>query len=876
MSWLRFLRRKKWDDERARELDSYLEIESAENISRGMSGDNARHVALRKLGNQTLIREEIYRMNSLGFLETLWQDLRFALRMLRKSPAFTAVAILTLALGIGANTAIFSLVNGILLRPLPYHDPGRLTIVWERNADGTSENVGYATYLEWKAQNKSFEELALYSSWQPILQVGDSEQLNGLRVTSNYFRTLGVHPEIGRDFLPEEDVPASLRVVILSHSLWQRKFNSDPNIVGKSIRMNAASYLVAGVLPASYQSLMNQDPRGGTVEIWRVLGYDVSQSWACRSCHHLVAIARLRDGVTSEQATAEMATITAAQMKGFPKEYSASGVILMPLRDKLLSQSSTPLYILCGAVAFVLLVACANLANLLLARSSNREHEAAIRIALGASRGRIIRQMLSENCLLALMGATAGLIPAYLAPRVVAAIGAGDLPRLDAVHLDWRVIAFTFGLALLTGIVSGLVPAFRLSKANVQDALKEGTRGSSSGGHRRLRGLLVVAEISLSLTLLVGAGLLLRSLSKLLSVSPGFDAGHVLTLQTSVLGQRFSDNKIVRQYFAETVARLRSLPGVEAAAAASQFPFDGNMDNYGFHAEGKINANPELDESAERYCITPGFLPALRIPILRGRDISDTDTADSPGVILINQTTATRIWPGEDPLGKRVKLGGLDHPWMTVVGIVGDVHHNGLDAAPPTQFYVPHMQWPFPDSGMTFVVRTVGPPGSMASAARQAILSVDPTQPVSRVMSMENYIGLSVQGRRFSLILIGAFAAVALLLSVIGIYGVTTYTVNQRTREIGIRIALGAQRGQIFALLMRQSAVLIFAGIGLGLMASVALTRFLASMLFGVTANDPVTFTFVALFLVFVAALACWIPARRAMKVDPIIALRYE
>ncbi|HUK30371.1 MAG TPA: ABC transporter permease, partial [Candidatus Acidoferrum sp.] len=732
------------------------------------------------------------------------------------------------------------------------------------------------TYLEWKALNKSFQELALYASWQPVLQVGEPEQLNGLRVTSNYFRALGVHPEFGRDFLPEEDVPASLKVVILSHALWQRKFNSDLGIVGKSINMNATSYIVAGILPANYESLMNQDPRGGTVEIWRVLGYDVSQPWACRTCHHLVALGRLREGVTPAQAKAEMDTITAAQMKAYPKEYSASGVILTPLRDHLLGTASTPLYVLFGSVTFVLLVACANLANLLLARTTNRAHEVAIRTALGAGRGRIVRQMLSENCLLALIGAAVGLLPAYLAPRVVAAVGSGNLPRLGEVRLDWRVLAFAIGLALLTGTLSGLAPAFRLSKSNVNDALKEGTRGSSAGAHRRLRGLLIVAEVSLSLTLLVGAGLLLRSMARLLGVAPGFDPSHVLTMRTSVIGQRYADNKILRQFFIDAVNRLRALPGVHAAAAASQIPLGGNMDEYGFHAEGKMNANPELDESAERYSVTPGFLDVMRIPLLKGRDITFADTADSPGVILINQTTALRVWPGEDPIGKRVKVSGLDRPWLTVIGIVGDVHHYGLDVSPTMQFYMAHSQWPDTDSDMTFVIRTTGPPGSVASVAREAIHSLDPTQPVSHVMPLEDYVGISLQARRFSLILIAAFAIVALLLSMIGIYGVTAYTVAQRTREIGIRIALGAQRSEVVGLMMRQGAVLILAGVVVGVIASAALTRFLGGMLFGVTPTDPLTFALVAALLVVVAALACWIPARRAMRVDPIVALRHE
>jgi putative ABC transport system permease protein len=845
-------------------------------VESGLSREEARRRARLEFGGIEQTKEECRDARGLQFIETLFQDARFSLRMLRKNPGFTTIAVLTLALGIGANTAIFSLVDGVLLRPLPYRDPAKLTIVWEQDDHGKPDNVGYTTYLDWKAQNKSFQELALYSSWQPILQTGEPEQLNGLRVTNNYFRTLGIHPELGRDFLPEEDNAASLHVVILSHALWARKFNSDPYIVGKSIAMNATSYLVAGVLPASYQSLMNQDPRGGTVEIWRVLGYDVSQPWACRTCHHLVAIGRLRAGVSFSQAKAEMDTISAAIVKAYPKEYSASGVILTPLPEQLLGVASTPLYIVLGAASFVLLVACANLASLLLARSTNREREIAVRTALGASQGRIVRQLLAENCLLAVLGAAMGLIPAYWTPRVLAAVGTGNLPRLESVHLDWRVLTFTASAALLTGIFSGLVPAYRLSKTDMHESLKESAKGSSAGTSRAWNRMLVVSEVALSLTLLIGAGLLVRSLAQLLMVSPGFDPAHVLTVRTSVIGQRYSDNSVLRQYFNDAVERLRALPDVQAAAAASQIPLGGNMDEYGFHAEGKINANPELDESAERYCITPGFLAALRIPLLRGRDIVATDTSDGPGVILINETTAKRIWPTEDALGKRVKVGGLDHPWLTVIGVVGNVHHAGLDVAPTMQMYIPHAQWPFPDSDMTFVIRTFGPPSALAPAVRQAVHSLDSTQPLSRVMPLEDYVALSVQGRRFALILIGAFAAIALLLSVVGIYGVTAYSVAQRTREIGIRMALGAQRRAVMGLVLHQGMVLIVAGVLLGIVASIGLTRFLGSLLFEVTPTDPATFALVVALLIAVAALACWIPARRATRVDPMVALRYE
>jgi putative ABC transport system permease protein len=858
------------------ELRSHLDLLISEKTRAGLSPEDARRAALLELGGLEQVRLEV-RSSRPGFwLDAFFQDLRFGLRMLRKNPGFTVVAVFTLALGIGANTAIFSVVNGVLLRSLPYRDPGRLTIVWEKTDQGKPDNVGYATYLDWKAQNTSFEELAMYRAWAPILQTGEPEQLSGLRVTNNYFRTLGIHLALGRDFRPEEDVPASSHVVILSHALWQRRFNSDPDIIGKAIPMNAASYVVAGVLPPESQSLISMDPRGGTVEIWGALGYDTSLPWACRTCHHLVVIGRLRPGVTPARATAEMDKIAAALWKTYPKEYSAAGVVLTPLREHLLGAASTTLYVLLGAVSFVLLVACANLANLLLARATHREREMAVRTALGAGRGRIVRQLLAENCLLAAFGAAVGLLPAYWTPQLLAFLGTGELPRLGEVKLDSHVALFSFGAALLTGILSGLAPALRLSKTSLHGALKEAARGSSGGGGRRARGLLVVSEIALSLTLLVGAGLLLRSLTQMLRVSAGFDPAQVLTMKISVVGQKYNDEKNLRQFFIETLQRLRALPGVQSAAVASQVPLGGNMDGYGFHVEGKIHENPELDESAERYCISPGYLAVMRIPLLRGRDISDSDTSAASQSMLINETAARTMWPREDPLGKRVKIGGVDHPWWNVVGVVGDVHHYGLELAPTMQFYIPHAQWPYPDSDMTFMIRTAGPPAAYASAARIAIYAVDSTQPLSRVMPLEDYIGLSIQGRRFSLILIGAFAAIALLLSMIGIYGVTTYAVAQRTREIGIRMALGAERRQVLALLLLQAAGLVACGVALGIAASLALTRFLASMLFGVRPTDPGTFAGVIAFLVCVAALASWIPARRATRVDPVVALRYE
>jgi putative ABC transport system permease protein len=875
------LRATLWRSRLEREMDTelrfHLEAYAEDLVRSGVPRQEAMRRARLEFGGIQRAKEECRDAKGANVIEAGIQDIRYGLRMLRKSPGFSVVAILTLALGIGANSAIFSIVNGVLLRPLPYRDPGRLTMVWEKNERGQPGNATFATYTDWKAMNHSFEELALYRSWGPtVTGAGEPEELSGLRVTNNYFRTLGIRPELGRDFRPEEDVPSGSHVVILGHGLWQRRFNSDPGIIGKTIELNAASYVVVGVLSAEFQSLISRDPRAAPVEIWGALGYDASLPWACRTCHHLVAIGRLLPGVTFAQANAEMDTISAALWKAYPKDYSASGVILTPLREELLAPVSATLYVLLGAVTFVLLVACANLANLLLARATHREKEMAVRAALGAARGRIVRQLLAENCLLALLGAATGLIPAYWTPRLLSWLGTGGLPRLAEVRLDWRVFLFTFGLALLTGMVSGMVPALRLSKANLQDALKESARGSAGVAGGRLRGMLVVSEIALSLTLLVGAGLLIRSLAHLLSVSPGFETSQVLTMRISVVGHQYDDNTKLRQFFTEALERVRVLPGVKAAGVVSEIPLGGNMDQYGFHPEGKINANPELDPSAERYCVSPEYRSAVGIPLLRGRDLAEIDTADTTQVILINETAARQVWPGEDPLGKRVKLGGIDRPWWTVVGVVGDIHQYGLDLAPNMQFYVPHAQWPFPDSDMTFAIRSAGPPAAVASAARLAIQSVDSNQPISRVMSLEDYVGLSVQSRRLSLILLAAFAAIALSLSVVGIYGVTTYSVAQRTREIGIRMALGAQRRDVLTLLLGRGLLLVFGGVALGVAASAALTRFLASILFDVKPIDPATFAFVSTMLIGVAALACWIPARRAMGVDPIRALRYE
>lgn len=865
------------DLELEEELHYHIEAKTEEYIGHGLDPKEARNAALREFGGVTQAQEHCREARRVSWLLDFLQDIRYGARMLRKAPGFTLVAVLTLALGIGANTAIFSLVSAVLLRPLPYRDPARLMTVWEKDDQGRTSNTTFPTYNDWKAMSRSFEELALYRRWQPTLTgSGDPEQFNGLRVTSNYFRTLGIHPALGRDFRPEEDTPSSGQVVIISHGLWKRALGSDPQIIGKTISLNTVSFMVVGVLPADFQSLISMDPNAGAAEIFGPLRYDASLPYACRTCRHLVSLGRLRSNVTQAQANAEMDTISAALWKAYPKDYAAAGVIVIPLRERLLSSVSATLWVLLGAVTLVLLVACANLANLLLARATRRDREIAVRTALGAARGRIVRQLLAENCLPAALGAAAGLLPAYATPRLVAALGGGNLPRLAEVRVDWQVLLFTLSLAMLTAVISGLAPAFRLSGAGLHAPLKEDMRGSSGATGSRMRALLVVSEIMLSLTLLLGAGLLLRSLARVLSVSPGFDAGHVLTLRTSLLGKKYTDNNNVRQFYREAVERLRALPGAEAAGAVSEIPLGGNVDQFGFHAEGKINANAELDPAAERYCVSPGYRSVMGIPLLRGRDLAESDSAGQLPVMLINEAIAQQIWPGEDPLGRHVKVGGLDTPWRTVVGIVGNVHHRGLDLAPSMQFYVPHAQWDNTDGEMIFTLRTAGPPEAMAGAARQALRSLDATQPVSRVMPLDEYVALSVRNRRFALVLLAAFAAIALVLCVVGIYGVTSYAVAQRTREIGIRMALGATRGNLMALLARQGLLLVLAGIVPGILASAMLTRFLAGILYEIRPLDPVTFMMAPALLMAVAAVACLLPARRAMMVDPVVALRHE
>ena len=805
-------------------------------------------------------------------MQTIWQDLRYGARMLVKNAGFTAVAVLTLALGIGATTAIFSVVNAVLLQPLPYRQSNRLVALSLNDSDGAIGNTGYATFVDWQARAKSFEQMALIRSWGGTLTgQGEPENVEGLRVTPEYFKMLGVSPAFGRDFRVEENRPSTRFVVMLSHALWQRRFQADQNVVGRPIVLSGQTFTVIGVMPQGFEDLLAANYYQ-KAEVWAVLGYDVTQEWACRSCQHLKAFGRLKTGVELSQAKAEMNTLAAAMKQEHPTEYPVGTAAVFGLQDEFVKSIRPALYLFLIAVGALLLIACANVANLLLARATGRSREMAVRAALGAGRFRIIRQLLVESFLLAGMGAAAGLVLAIWGVDLLMALKPENLLKLQTVTMDGRVLGFAAAVSLLTGILFGLAPAWQLSKPNLQLALKANDRSVTAGG--RLRGLLVVSEIALALVILIGAGLLLKSFVRLLNVSPGFEAGNLVTMMVPAAGAKYAQEESVRQFYGQVLERVSKVPGVEAAGIVSNLPLSGNGDRISFHIEEKPLLNPANAPSLERYGISPDYLRTMRIRLLRGRDFAEQDNANVPLVAMISETAARKFWPGEDPLGKSVRLGAITNPIRTIVGIVSDVQHQGLEDAPDTQIYVPHAQWT--DSFMQLAVRTTNDPTSVVAAIRHEISAVDKDIPIYQIATMHKLLATTTAQRRFTLLLSGIFAGLSLLLAGVGIYSVIAYAVAHRTHEIGIRMALGAQMRDVLQLVLRQGMKLALAGVALGVIASLGLTHFMKSLLFGVRATDPITFAAIALLLAIVALLACWIPARRATKVDPMIALRYE
>jgi predicted permease len=855
------------------EVHSHLELLAEENIRAGMPLQEAQRAARTELGGVELVKEEVRQKRIGNWLQSAISDSRYGARQLRKNPGFTAVATLVLALGIGANTAIFSVVNGVLLRPLPFTKQDQLLMLWEKDRDGLRSNTSWATFTDWSKANHSFTGIAAVSLWTPTyVTAAEAENLIGFRVSANFFDLLRTHPEHGRGFLPAEDARGNNFVVILSHSFWQRRFARDPTIIGKPIQLGSRDYTVIGVLPADFPSILSFDPRK-PADLYTPLAYDAALPYACRDCRHLRTIGRLKDPVSLLAAEAEMDQISESLFRQYPKEYSASGVILTPLKDYIVGDVTPVLLALLGSVAFVLLIACVNVANLLLAWAARREREVAVRTALGASRRRMIRQFLTESLLLSALSAALGLVLASGGVALLQRLQLGNLPRLQNVHIDPWTLAFTLSICVLTALAFGLIPAFRASKLDPIEALKEGAKNSSGRERHSLRNLLVVSDVGLALLLLVGAGLMMRSFVHLLEVNPGFDRSKTLTLGLSLWGPQAEDIRATA-FYKEVLFRVRALPGVESAGVVSQLPLGGNLDMYGIHADGKSSPNPEDDPSGDRYSISPGYLCAMRIPLLHGRDFDDRDLAGLPLVVLVNDFAARKLWPGEDPIGKRLKLGDTKGQWRTVVGVVGDVLHKALDAPHTLQVYLPEAQ--FVDSDVLLLIRTWGDPSSIASAVRGEITAINPQVPVSSITTMKEVVSASVANQRFSAFLFTLFGFVALLLAASGIYGVVSSGVAQRTHEIGVRAALGAPRREILRLILFEGAKLILLGVAIGAIAALSLTRLMRGLLFEVSPIDPLTFASVALLLILVALLACYIPARRATLVDPMIALRYE
>ncbi len=805
---------------------------------------------------------------------TLWQDARFGLRMLVKNPGFTVVAVLALGLGIGANTAIFSVVNAVLLRPLPYKDSERLVMVWEDNTKRgfPRDTPAPANFIDWREQNKVFEGMAAIAEQSfNLTGAGEPERIDGRRVSASLFPLLGVEPQLGRAFLPEEDSPSGSRVVILSYGLWQRRFGSDVNITGKPLTLNGESYTVVGVMPPDFQFPSRDD------QLWVPIAF-TSQGAANRGGHFLEVIARTKPGVTLQQAQAEMNTIAARLQQQYPEQNTDLGATVIPLHEQVVGDIKPALLVLLGAVGFVLLIACANVANLLLARAAVRQKEIALRVALGASRLRLVRQFLTESILLAALGGGVGLLLSLWGVNLIKAFIPENISQAQAVMIDAKVLGFTLLVSLLTGLIFGLVPATQASKLNLNETLKEGGRDSAAGSRgNRIRGLLVVAEVAISLVLLIGAGLLINSFLRLRNVDPGFRVDNLLTMRIVLPAQKYPDQTRRTNFYTELIRRIEVLPGVQSAAVTNWIPLVMQGDSQGISIEGQPDPGPGKNPVVVTRVVSPHYFSTMGIGLSQGRGFGEQGSADSPRVAMISEAMARRFWPGEDPTGKRIKSGGLNSPspWMEIIGVVKDVRQVKLDADPKPQMYVPYTQ-PVFFVPSHLVVKTNVEPGSLAATVRRTVWEIDRDQPVSNVSTMKEVLSESIARQRFSMLLLGLFAAVALMLASIGIYGVMSYSVAQRTHEFGIRMALGARGIDVLKLAIRQGAKLVLIGVAIGLASSFILTRFMSSLLFDVTATDPMTFTGVASLLVLIALAACFVPARRATKVDPMIALRYE
>ena len=869
------------------ELSQHLDDQYEQSLSRGATEEEAYGAALTGLAESGLLARELERVErriqheplTLGnertnLLSDLSQDLRYGLRMLLKNPGFTIVAIIALALGIGANTAIFSVVNTVLLRPLPYKDPDRLVMVWEDNSKQgfPRDTPAAANYIDWRNQNHVFEGMAAMVEISfNLTGAGDPERIDGQRVSANLFSLLGVEPQSGRAFLPEEDRPGANHVVIMSHGLWQRRFGADPAIIGKPINLNGESCTVVGVMPRGFQFPTRGD------QLWIPIAFDAKEAGQ-RGSHYLEVIARLNPGITLQRAQAEMTTIAGRLEQQYPKTNASIGAVVTPLHEKVVGDIKPALLILLGAVVFVLLIACANVANLLLARAAVRQKEIALRLAVGASRSRLMRQFLTESVLLSVFGGAVGLFLSLAGLDLLKRVIPPNISHAEAATIDARVLIFTALVSLVTGLIFGIAPATQAANFNLNDTLKESGRdpGAGSGGNR-MRGLLVISEVAVSFVLLIGAGLLINSFVRLRSVDPGFRPEKLLTMKIVLPDVRYPDRATRSAFYTELIRRVKTVPGVKSAAVATNLPLTNTGNSIGISIEGRPDPGPDHVPIVITRIVSPRYFETMGIPLLKGRVFTEQDRAGSTGVVIVSEITARRLWPGEDPIGKRIGGWSTDpqEKWAQIIGVVKDVRQFELAADPKLQIYLPYEQARFFEP-RALIVRTDVAPMSLATTVRRTVWEIDKDQPVSDISSMEEVVSQSVSRQRFSMLLLGVFAGLALLLAAVGIYGVMSYSVAQRTHEIGIRIALGAQRSDVLKMTVGEGLRLVSTGVVIGLAGALILTRVMSSLLFGVSANDPTTFITISLILVGVAVLASYVPALRATRVDPMFALRYQ
>jgi predicted permease len=863
--------------ELAREIESHLALLQEGFEHRGLSPEEAKLAARRAYGGVEQAKELHREARSFVWIEQWFKDMRYGGRNLLRTPVFTLVAVITLALGIGANTAIFSVVNAVLLRPLAYKDPDRLITLLH---DGTYP-VAVANYIDWRDQSRSFEAMGAAEVWSPNLTGSDpAEHLLGIRMTQNLLPMLGVDPLLGRVFARGEDTPGAEHEVVLSHRLWQRRFNSDPNILGKSIVLDGQGYSVIGVMPPEFQFAPFWAVHA---ELWAPLPF--GDRIHNRGGNSLRIFARMKPGVTLAQARAEVATITARLEKQYPATNRA--VVVTPLKENVVGKVATPLLVLLGAVGFVLLIACANVAHMLLARTSDRQKEIAVRTALGAGRWRVMRQFLTENLLLAAIGAGAGLLLAMWGTRGLVLLSPAKLPRVDMVAVDTPVVPFLLGVTVLTALVFGLAPAWHAASGNLSRALKEGGRGATDGFRRnRLRSFLVASEFALAFMLLIGAGLMIRSFSALQSVDPGFNPHKILSMVVSVAGSNEADPERRALFYPQLLDRVRALPGVESAGGINHLPLAGDIWGWSFNVEGRPKPRPGESPAAVYRIVMPGYFETMRLPVLRGRTITEADDARAPGVALINQRAASQYWAGEDPIGKRISFEADQYKlpiWLTVIGVVKNAKQADWAVDIDPEAYLAALQnEDFLGAGgshvayLTLVVRASGDPAALASPVKQTVWSFDRNLPISDVVTMDRVVAEANAQPRFEMLLLGVFAAMALLLAAVGIYGVMSYSVSRRTHEIGIRISLGASHGDVLRMVVRQAMAPAFVGTVAGVAGAVLLSKLMDKMLYSVRAIDPLTFAGVTMVLGLAALLATTVPARRAAQIEPMRALRSE